>query len=184
MASKQKRIAYLREHLHYELLMLRFTWSRLKRVRVRLLWNALYESFGVHARNLIDFLRNEQDSRNFKASDFIEKFEVAKKNKVDGVMQRMHQQLLHLGKQRTTDEDGEAKKINMVDVEKIGDWIETGLAQFTRELSEPYREHWQPDRMDSTEYSKLRIPVAGPPSQSSLPGFLATGMGSPKKEEG
>jgi hypothetical protein len=33
-------------------------------------WNALYESFAVHARSLMDFLSNANDPRNFNACTF------------------------------------------------------------------------------------------------------------------
>jgi hypothetical protein len=175
MSSQEERIAYLREHLSYEVLVLRFTLMLLGTSEDALLWNAMYESFSVHARNLFDFLRNEKDPRNFKASDFIEKFSVKDRNKIHGLMQTMQKQVLHLGKRRTAVIE---EKINFDDVTKIAEWIETAFKQFIDELPSPYPEHWDWKWADPT-LSGESISLRGPPSQSSHPIFMGTGPGKP-----
>jgi hypothetical protein len=121
MSSQQDRLAYLPEHFFYELLMLRYTAMRVQEVQSQLLWNALYESFAVHARNLYDFLRNEDDQRNFKASDYIKEFDCGKLT-IKGKIDRMQQQVLHLGKQRVMPES--QRRVNADDVKDIQKWIE------------------------------------------------------------
>jgi hypothetical protein len=164
MSSERERIAYLREHLFYEVLMLRFTLRRLDMDQTQLLWNALYESFGVHARNLHDFLRrNKGDSRNFRARDFtIGDFIAKKRNCIDGLMEKMRQQILHLGKRRTASKE---KKIDLDDVKNIATWIEQGLMQFSRELKEPYKSNWEPDKADPEK--NVTYMLTGQHSQSS-----------------
>jgi len=54
----EKQKAYLQEHLPYELKMLRYTYGQLLQKQHCLSWNAHFESFAVHARNLVNFLTN------------------------------------------------------------------------------------------------------------------------------
>jgi len=61
MASEPEKLAYLEEHVSYEVVMLNYTFMRLLTLRPstpeeQLDCNAFLESFGVHARNLVDFL--------------------------------------------------------------------------------------------------------------------------------
>jgi hypothetical protein len=174
MSSLEERIAYLPEHLLYEVLMLRFTLMRLDMDQTQLLWNALYEAFGVHARNLYDFLRNEKASRNFKADDFIDGFALNDRNAVHGLMQKMYEQILHLGKQRTADKN---EKIQLDDVKKVAVWIEQGLNQFAIELPEPYKSKWKPNEADPANVPDAIYMLTGQPSTSSM--FAATTRGPP-----
>jgi hypothetical protein len=50
MANTEELIRYLREHVSYELLMLRYTVSELDRLIHPLDWNAKFESAVVHIR--------------------------------------------------------------------------------------------------------------------------------------
>jgi len=60
MATDQEKLSYLDEHISYQVIMLNYTFMRITTFKPstqeeELDWNALLESFGVHARNLIDF---------------------------------------------------------------------------------------------------------------------------------
>ena len=55
MSSKPERIEFLQQHLFYELQMLRFAHSNLLTENDVLHWNAMFESFCVHARNMHEF---------------------------------------------------------------------------------------------------------------------------------
>ncbi len=70
MTAPDQKLEHLREHLPYELLMLRHTYDRINGNRYTLDWNAYYESFTIHARNLLDFLNNEGTGNNLKAKEF------------------------------------------------------------------------------------------------------------------
>src|SRR5271169_3273197 len=105
MATQDQKIEHLTEHLPYELLMLRHTRERMSSPRYPLDWNAHYESFAVHARNLFDFLMNDATQANFKASHF-STFKASKNAEVQRLIrQDFHSQILHLGKNRESDED-------------------------------------------------------------------------------
>jgi hypothetical protein len=167
VSSVTERQEYLREHLSYELLMLRYTATRLEHVRDQLLWNSLFESFGVHARNLYDFLRNEADSRNFKASDFVDDFDCGEIESVRGLIDKLRQQLLHLGKRRF--KHG-GIKLNSENAAKIDGWIEKAIAKFAAELPEQYREYWNPGDADPKK-GELTAEPGMAPTQSSHPTY-------------
>jgi hypothetical protein len=77
MASKQELTEYLTDHLAYERDMLAFTFSEIQKPHPQEHWNALIESFGVHARNLYDFLRSDSGSRNVHANDYVANHKVS-----------------------------------------------------------------------------------------------------------
>jgi hypothetical protein len=53
MTSKQELVEYLREHVSYELLMLRFARAQIARSDLELLdWNSRFETFILHGRLL------------------------------------------------------------------------------------------------------------------------------------
>lgn len=65
-------IRYLADHVAYECEMLRHTYTRLHDTAPGLDWNVIYESFGIHARNLYDFFRNEGNAQTtFRAGDYV-----------------------------------------------------------------------------------------------------------------
>ena len=79
MSDESDRLqAYLEDHLAYEVLMLRHALTKITTFQHPLEWNAYFESFVVHARNLYAFLTNDDDSRTFKARDFINGFQSQK----------------------------------------------------------------------------------------------------------
>jgi len=66
------KMEYMEEHIPYELLMLRHTYQQMKSSNNQLDWNAFFESFCLHARNLYKFLRNDRVNTTFVAVDFTE----------------------------------------------------------------------------------------------------------------
>ena len=70
MSSMNQKIEHLGDHLPYEMLMLRHSYQRTLENRYALDWNAFYEAFAVHARNLFHFLINKGGPNNFNARDF------------------------------------------------------------------------------------------------------------------
>lgn len=72
MASQQELRDFLRDHLSYERAMLEFTFAELAKPHEQSMWNALFESFAVHARLLYAFLRS-QEKGGINATDYAEK---------------------------------------------------------------------------------------------------------------
>lgn len=146
-----EKFEYLREHLPYEMLMLKYTHRNIHRTRRRLDWNAYFESYFVHARNLYHFLTNERDSRNFKANDFVSGFSIEKPPDAVGIFLKSHAQLFHLAKIRTSDP---TKKLLLTDADESKHWIDENFSSFIKKLDEPFRSYWKP------ELSQLQEPDA------------------------
>jgi hypothetical protein len=156
MASKQQKIEHLGDHLPYEVLMLRYTHSRMNSPRYPLAWNAFYEAFAVHARNLLDFLENKAGSSNFQASHFSDTFEVKedKENKEIGrvVRQEMNWQVFHFVKSRSSKQ---SEKVDLEKVNRVHKWVMDNFSRFILELNADLKEHWYPDRADPDKFYEL-----------------------------
>jgi hypothetical protein len=139
MSSEAERKTYLNEHLGYEMFMLRYTAQTLPQRHQQLDWNICVESFAVHARVLYEFLTNDTSSQNFRARDYVRDFKAPKTNDTKGIFDRVHRQVLHLAKNRSSEAAG---KIILADVEKAKQWIEDHFKIFIGSLEEPYRSCW------------------------------------------
>lgn len=152
MSSRQQKVMHLGDHLPYELLMLRHSYQRTFEDRYPLDWNASYEAFAVHARNLFDFLMNRGGSKNFNARDFSPKFTAKKDAKVTRLInQDLHWQVFHFGKQRKSEED---KKVGDDERKAIFDWIEENFEVFIAALAldRDLAPYWHPEHADPEKF--------------------------------
>lgn len=131
--------AWLQEHLSYELLMLRLTYSKLSQVADQADWNAFYESFAVHARNLYYFLTNEEE---LQARHFVTDYKAVKTNETKGPLQRLALQVFHLSKDRPPTSSRRGAKIDAEDRQAVYSWIEDQMTDFVRQLPKSYAEAW------------------------------------------
>jgi hypothetical protein len=151
MSTNAERAAYLQEHLCYELLMMRHTFEELTTPKNSYLdWNAYFESFAVHARNLYDFLTNDGGCNNFKARDFDPQF---KASKLDNVFSLFNSGVFHLGKSRPTEEDD---KINVCRAAKVRDWIEQNFSAFKSNLNSDHYP-WDGDRASPSKMIRIAL---------------------------
>ena len=134
MADEQQKHNYLDEHLPYMLKMLRYDLGQMQQSQHYLSWNAHFESFAVQARNLVNFLTNN-DSGNFKAGEFVRDFK-ARKGNIGGPMAKLEQQVFHLAKSRPK---GVVGKFNTEHAERVSKWVEENFADFLGELSAELR---------------------------------------------
>jgi len=149
MSGDAKKTAHLKEHLPYEIRMLRYTLGELTKRRSHVLeWNVYFESFAVHARNLYDFLTNSDDSRNFKAKDFIDQFATLKTDQTKGTFEKLNSQVFHLGKSRPTNQ---TEKANRDHAKKVASWIEKEFNRFVDGLAPRYRSEWDWDNADPSK---------------------------------
>lgn len=125
--------AYLREHLPYELLMLRYTGQRLLENLSPLNWNAHYESFVVHARNLYKFLTNDED---VQAGAFARDFRARRPG---FPTQKLNAQVLHLSAGRPIASE---EKLQTSDVQACLQWIESEFAKFLVALPPSLSVQW------------------------------------------
>ena len=125
----KKQIEFLREHLPYEMCMLRYAFQEIGRPREQLDWNVHLESFAIHARSLVEFLLNKEDqhSRTVLGSDLVPGYTAPEKDGVDHFMTKVNQQIAHLGTTRTREA---AKKIGPERAQKALDWIEKAMERY------------------------------------------------------
>jgi hypothetical protein len=126
--------------------MLRYTYGQMLQKQHYLSWNAHFESFAVHARNLVNFL-TDNDTGNFKASEFAQAYK-AKIGDCQGAMTKLLSQVFHLGKKRPRDVVG---KFNTQHAKQVRDWIEKNFADFLNKLSGEQRALFNEDKADPTK---------------------------------
>jgi hypothetical protein len=128
---------WLKEHLPYELKMMRHCLRRLTQMPqpFYLDWNAALASFAVNAGNLAAFLTNGDKGRNnFKACDFVQSFR-SRKGNLDEIFRKMEPYIFHLGKSRPTDVQMD-EKFGVPDAIKIAEWVEAEMEKFVSQLGE------------------------------------------------
>lgn len=169
MSGEGKKIAYLKEHLSYEFSMLNFTFRQLEGIeKRRLFWNALYESFFVHFRNVSTFLKDsEAHSGNWKVSKFLPTFQLSdsEKRKITGLVLRIESQIMHMGKLRGPN----SNQINIADIRNAHAWCERNMTDFINQLSPIFQNAYK-DGLFSENDTWVTIQL-GPegPSTSSNP---------------
>ncbi|MFT3730795.1 MAG: hypothetical protein QM780_05105 [Hyphomicrobium sp.] len=142
MTTEQQKTDWLKEHLPYELKMVRYSRRRLGDRLNYLQWNAHLQSFATSARNVSHFLTND-DKGNLKASDYIQEFRSTKGN-VASKFAQCEPQIFHLGKSRPQS----TGKITFDDVSVMAEWIEEEMRKFLYDLK-------QIDQTKGTNYSSL-----------------------------
>jgi hypothetical protein len=139
MGTKTDNAAWLHEHLSYELQMLQFTFEKIATMSSSPEWNAFFESFAVHARNLYHFLTNESGQGNFNASDFIPGFACKKTSKTKQLYPKQLSQIFHLGKARP---NNAPQKITLEDCAQLNTWLDAQFTLFVDRLEPPYSLTW------------------------------------------
>ena len=140
MASEQEKIAYLEEHISYDLLMLNYTFMRVltsppSRPEERLDFHAYLELFGVHARNLVAFLSEKSPGDNRNASDYVPDYQAPDEVPVQ-VLFRLEKQILHATAFRATDPQ---EKFTINDARELYAWIVPAILRFQDQLGPSYR---------------------------------------------
>ena len=133
VAIDQDQRNYLDEHLPYMLKMLRYTYGQMLQRQHYLSWNAHFESFAVHARNLVKFLTNG-DTGNFQATKFVRGGYRARNDDIRSAMKKLESQVFHLAQNRPREAIG--KFSTEPDAKKVHDWIESNFAEFLSKLGD------------------------------------------------
>jgi hypothetical protein len=182
MATKEQIHDYLDEHLPYMLKMLRYTHAQLHQPQHYLMWNAHFESFAVHARNLVNFLANKDDG-NFKAKEFSDGFKAKTGNTIGNLIRLLDQQVFHLGKQRPREKVGKFKSDN---AEPVKEWIETSFAEFLECLSEDLRKQFNEEKSRPEADAALVLSVAPgiAPSACTASFFTSSSLGRNNYNQG
>jgi hypothetical protein len=128
--TPENLLDYLDDHLRYERQMLGFTFELVYSLPTGLLWNAIFESFAIHARNLYDFFRHEGNAAtSYRAVDYVPG---RSKSDCDLKFNELDT-LLHLSASRLTKE-----KVNSGDVLKLGRWLDDEWKIWALSLKDPY----------------------------------------------
>jgi hypothetical protein len=147
VSSQAELVDYLKGHLHYELLMLRHCLSRCRGAQVQYDYNAFYESWAIHARNLYNFLCNE-DGTNRQAREYVPTFRASKTDLTIAIAIRLRSQVLHLAKTRPNQPP---KKMSLSRMEEFSNWVESNFAAFLGALEKPFSSSWSdPDPRQPT----------------------------------
>lgn len=150
LETDESRIEYLKEHLLYELKMLRYThWKLREPLETVFDWNSYLEAFAVHARNWHDFLTEKFQPRadriDARASHFIETWPAANRDKVKDTYNDLHAQVLHLGTNRGITPE---EKFTTRHADAFWDWIRPEMERFADCLPPQLREHWKPEEAE------------------------------------
>jgi hypothetical protein len=132
MATLPSDSEILQYHYNYELDMLANTYRLLNDHRVQ--QNALIESFCLHARNLIEFFRDEGKGQRY-TENYIPFSN--KKTRIGQLNQLINQQISHLDVKKRTANDSE--KISGKERAELITILSTETAEFRKHLRQPYR---------------------------------------------
>ena len=125
--TETELIDYFNEHVFYEWLMLHYSKQRLEKGEPQLIWNAMFATFNVSARNLYAFL-GSREKENMNVADYrgyCRSFEREKVDSVRTTLRDLNSQCLHLGPKRTLNAD---QKINLDRIRTMSAWIERNVA--------------------------------------------------------
>ena len=158
--TEDEKIAAPREHLHYEVVMMRWAFEQIPTVPPSLVRNAFIESFALHARVLYEFLvsKKVKNNPNVLAKYYVKDF------KPDGIADAsrkiimLNEQIFHFTKRRTDDDKW------------VLQWIEGALDEFKSRLK-----HLKPSySTDWLAANPASVPVSQDPAQSSHPSVLSS----------
>lgn len=140
MSSEQEKIAYLREIVSFDTVMLNYTFMRLLILRPstseeQLDFNAYLDSFALHARNLLRFLSENSTGGGRNASDYVPDFHAPDYACLQRPLLRLEQQILNAAP-GTTDL---RERFDVNDARALYAWIVPAILRFQEQLNPPYR---------------------------------------------
>lgn len=136
--DEEEKLHYLKEHVTYERTMLGYTYARLHDTAPGVGWNVVYESFGIHARNLYDFLRNGGTGGNtFRADDYVLHWPKAEHSPSFNVLDSF---VFHMSARRNNQ-----AKLTLEQLQQLASWLNTEWVNWVGRLPSPYNEIVTPD---------------------------------------
>lgn len=159
----QQKELWLREHLPYQVMMMRHAYVRLfDRTLGAHDWNAMYMAFAVACRNLVLFFtnRDSKESRtNFGAKDFIKAGFGESAKDIETPMKRVRAQIFHLDKARPVEE---ADKFQLKNAQAVVTWVEKTLRDFRTKLSSDDKKLWN-DELAPEQYFGIMLKLEDAP---------------------
>ena len=174
--TKEELLDYFNEHVLYELLMLRYAKGRL-RSQTQILWNSMFATFNISARNLYEFLNNKGGNNEINVHDyraFYGNFERSSISDITGTLQLLNEQCFHMGKKRPKAVD---KKVNLDRIQTVFDWVEGNVTSLLNNFETSFRAQIQIERADPSRVTHAEVsgPTGASPSPSATnhPTFLS-----------
>ena len=159
----QQKELWLREHLPYQVMMMRHAYSRLfDRTLGAHDWNAMYMAFAVASRNLVLFFTNRDSKKsrtNFGAKDFIKAGFGESVKDIETPMKLVRAQIFHLDKARPAEE---SDKFQLKNAQVVVTWIEKTLRDFRTKLSTDDKKLWN-DELAPELYIGLTLKLEDAP---------------------
>lgn len=140
--TASEKVAYLDDHLPYERMMLEYTLGKISVEQTQCDWNAYYESFVVHARNLYQFLTND-DKGNAKACDFVRDYRASKTDSTKPTFSGLLEQVFHMSPKRPSENQ---HKVHLADAREFHRWIDQHFCEFLDQLPPDLKPHWNQER--------------------------------------
>jgi hypothetical protein len=158
---EQQKKLWLGEHLPYQVMMMRHTYSRMfDRELCAHDWNAMYMAFAVASRNLVQFFTNkDRSTTNFGAQDFVAAGFGASSKSIETPMKLVRAQILHLDKARPSEQSA---KFQLESAQSVVQWVEKTLKDFRQKLSPDDQNLWN-DALAPERYGGLTLKVADAP---------------------
>lgn len=128
--SDETLLKFLKEHVRYERMMIRHVYKELHQQKDQLIWNALYESFGVHARNLYKFLRSD-DGGNIGSNSYVAN---RSKPEHEPLFNMLDIFLFHMAVERDRKD-----RLNKENLKVLAAWIDREWKIWTDQLGEPFK---------------------------------------------
>src|SRR5438093_2345849 len=169
--------AFVQHHLPYELWMMRESLAAARRgAPTRFMQNLQVEGFAMHARNLIEFLKNG-DTCGFNAADFTtDTFSVNRKFMLSTLVDMINEQISHLTSDRT---ENQKEKFDEPEWLETADSIEKEFKRWTTSLSIDWADKWEKrEHMDETARGQVNM-QSHFSGACTAPTFLSTQITGP-----
>ncbi len=136
-ATSERLVDYLTDHVKYERDMLGYTFRAMHATPPGPNWNVVFESFGLHARNLYDFLRHEGKKTNtFRADDYVPG---RPKPQALSLFNDLDAFLCHMSAGRA-----ERAKLTLERLYSLGEWLDREWSKWVNSLPSPFNDRLDP----------------------------------------
>ncbi len=179
--------AFVQHHLPYELWMMRESLAAARRgAPTRAQQNLNVEGFAIHARNLIEFLKNGDDC-GFDPTDFTTDAFAKRAFIRPTLVDMINQQISHLTSNRT---ENQKEKFDEPQWRETASLVEEEFKRWTNNLSHEWAAKWEKrERMDEAAASEATIKAhfggqsSAPMSISSSSVVIGATAGPPPQED-
>jgi hypothetical protein len=174
--DEKELLGYFNEHVYYESLMLNYAKNRVENAPDFMVWNSMFATFNVSARNLYEFLNNKGDRQTAVNVDDYKLYRTATKrgstSDVSGTLQMLNAQCFHMGQKRFEVPDG---KVNLAKIKEMHAWVVSNMADLLKSFKDDFRSQLRQE-WDALVAPQLILTInPKAPTTSSIFAALSTG---------